>query len=252
MVAPNTILNRTPAMGQRLERLVSITLGVAALAVASSALHREFWAPPTSRNMIPPPEYVDGWRTFARSGIWLGDSTAPVTIIEFADFQCPFCARYAPTLAAVQNRYRDRVARVFVHLPLSMHQFAHAAARAAECADQQGKFLEMETNLYAKQDSFGMKPWSAYADDAGVSDAAAFQQCARGPEDPARVLEGLALARRVGVNATPTIIVNGWRYTGGPPDSILSRDIDRLLKGKPPAEVESSHFSAIWRALVAQ
>ena len=80
-----------------------------------------------------------------------GNPGADITIIEYGDFQCPYCARAYPTLAELQRRHGERIALVFRHLPLGMHPFAEGAAEAAEAAGAQGKFWEMHDKLFDYQ-----------------------------------------------------------------------------------------------------
>ncbi|HXT16464.1 MAG TPA: thioredoxin domain-containing protein [Gemmatimonadaceae bacterium] len=219
------------------ERAISGTLAIAAIVIAGSTFHREFASPPPAGPTIPKPEYVRDWRAIANAGIRDGDSAARIQVIEFADFQCPFCAQYEQTLRAFQKEHRGQVARVFVHFPLTIHRFARSAARAAECAAAQGRFPQMQTALYAKQDSFGLRPWSAYGADAAVTDSVSFAKCAADSNRLERIEQGIALANKLKVYGTPAVIINGWKFMGGPPDSILARVADRLLAGKSPADV---------------
>src|SRR5260370_32414860 len=105
----------------------------------------------------------------------MGSTQAPVQLLEFADFECPFCATFHKDVKSLRTRYPTQVALTYVHFPLPMHRFAEAAARVAECASDQGRFEAMYDQLFDEQDSFGLKPLSEYATKAGVSDRAAFQ-----------------------------------------------------------------------------
>lgn len=226
-------------VGTQIDRAVSVVIGCAAVAVAIAAIHREFFSPVAgARSPIAAPELVDGWRDFVRAGLVMGSPTARVQIVEFADFQCPFCKTYEETLRQVEQRYPRDVSRVFVHFPLSMHQHAHAAARAAECAHEQGRFAAMQAALYAKQDSIGARSWVSYAGDAGVPDSAEFRRCAERTDPVRRIEDGMALARKLNLGGTPTVIVNGWKFVGGPPDSVLTRTIEALIAGKQPPDVD--------------
>ena len=101
----------------------------------------------------------------------------------------------------------------------------------------------MESVLYAQQDSFGRKPWDKFAADAGVRDSAAFSACVRSDGAIPRIDRGIAAAAALQLTSTPTIIVNGWKFMGGPPDSVLSKAIDRLLAGKVPDGARRSMFA---------
>jgi protein-disulfide isomerase len=87
---------------------------------------------------------------------------------------------------------------------------------------------------------FGARSWEDFARDAGVPDLKAFTRCAAGTKPIFRVEEGVRLAKEFGLGGTPTVIVNGWKFVGGPPEKILSDAIDRLLEGKPPRNARNS------------
>ncbi|HEU4994400.1 MAG TPA: thioredoxin domain-containing protein [Gemmatimonadaceae bacterium] len=222
-------------MRETFEKLTTGLLALAAVVIAVTLVHREFFAtPPAAPSSAVVPVFRDDWQEFARVGVRSDTGVAKVQIVEFADFECPFCATYEPTLQKAEERYRGAVSRVFVHYPLEIHRFAKPAARAAECAAELGAFAAMRDALYAKQDSFGLRPWQAYARDAGIKDLASFQRCNDNSEIPARVQQGADLALKLKIRGTPTLVINGWEYAGGPPDSVLYKAIDSLMVGKNP------------------
>jgi protein-disulfide isomerase len=166
--------------------------------------------------------------------VQLGPADASVHLIEFADFECPYCASYHTTLKAVRNRYPSQVTLSFVHYPLPGHRFAEPAARAAECAGEQGKFESMHDLLFERQAAFGMKPWEEFAAEAGIPDHGAFQSCMSSMEPVARIVAGRKLAEQLNVAGTPTLIVNGWKLTSLPRDAEFDQIIKALLAGKDP------------------
>ena len=168
------------------------------------------------------PEYVPSWEAIAKSGILVGDPSARTKIVEFADFECPFCRRMHHEYQLVQQQYGKDVALVFVHFPLTQHRFARPAGRAAECAFSQGKFVSMADLLFDKQDSLGLKSWSSFAEEARIADLIQFARCVADTSRVARIEAGLQAGRSLGVNATPTVIVNGRRFYHLPPDSLLA------------------------------
>ena len=98
------------------------------------------------------PVFFEQWRDALAAGIRLGPADAPVQVVEFADFQCPYCARFELTVKTVREKYPDQVAFTFAHMPLPQHGFAESAARAAECADSQGRFEAMRVALHVNPD----------------------------------------------------------------------------------------------------
>lgn len=155
------------------------------------------------------------WEEWAEAGIREGPDDATMVVATFIDFTCPFCKSLAPVLDSVLTEFEGDVALQFHHFPLRSHEFGLSAAIAAECADQQGRFIEMYHALYAQSDSVGNKPWSAIASDAGVRDIRVFESCTQLPADAfQRIGDGLALAGRNGVTGTPTVYVNGTLFNG--------------------------------------
>jgi protein-disulfide isomerase len=104
-----------------------------------------------------------------------------------------------------------------------------------ECAPTEADFAQLLDLLYAKQDSLGLKAWTAYAADAGIVDTAAFARCTADTARVEAIEVGVALGERLGVHLTPTILLNGWRYHGGMPQAQLDAVIKRLLAGKNPS-----------------
>jgi protein-disulfide isomerase len=222
-------------MHDRLERVLSVVLTVAAAAIAITFVHRQLQTPARPVAVAAqPPQYLPAWRTLIGAGIIVGDTAARVKVIEFGDFECPFCRTSDSIYRDVKKRFGREVALVFIHYPLRMHRFAMPAARAAECANDQGRFGELHDVIYDKQDSLGLKSWASYARDAGVPDTARFARCAAAVALMPRVDAGLALGKKVGVRGTPTVIVNGWRYSAPPQAEEFVRVIGALLAGREP------------------
>ncbi len=169
-----------------------------------------------------------------RKAFRIGTAAAPVQVLEFADFECPFCASFHKDLKVVQKRYPTQVAVAFVHFPLRMHRFAEPAARAAECAGDQGRLEAMHDLLFEQQDKFGLKPWGEFATDAGVPDSAAFEACIKRTDPIPRVTEGKALGNQLDVQGTPTVMINGWKLGRPPTLDELDHMVKAILAGKSP------------------
>lgn len=213
-----------PTSGQGaglVERSVNIAVGVAAIVLAIVVVRREFW-PPTdgpSRARTAAVEVAD-WRTLRNYGVLLGDPDAPVVLTEFGDYQCPFCKMFHERLHHVQDSLSERVAFLYIHYPLPSHRMAVPAANAAMCAHEQGRFEEMHDVLFEKQDSLGVLPWEALARTANVDDIERFLRCQASDLPHQLVAAGKALADSLGVDYTPTIMINQWRYEQPPVDSL--------------------------------
>jgi protein-disulfide isomerase len=159
----------------------------------------------------------------------LGSPSAPVTLVEFSDFQCPFCQRVAPTLKQVKDKYGDKVRVVWKDFPLTqIHPQAFKAGEAAHCAADQGKFWEYHDRLFANQQALQPTDLKKYAADMGL-DAAAFTTCLDSSKHGERVRDGVAEGSRLGVNSTPTIYINGRVLSGAQPYEVIASVIDEEL-----------------------
>jgi predicted DsbA family dithiol-disulfide isomerase len=142
-----------------------------------------------------------------------GPEDAPVTIVEFSDFQCPYCARVNPTLDEILRRYPDQVRVLFRHFPLDFHQQAPKAAEASRCASEQGKFWEYHDLLFANQKALGVDQLKQYAGQLGL-DQSNFDQCLDSGREAAAVQQDIADGRAAGVSGTPAFFING-RFVNG-------------------------------------
>lgn len=182
-----------------------VVLGIALLA---AYLLRSPAAAPISPLNVPVGQTEDGY--------WYkGNPNAPVTVIEYADYQCPACAYYDQTVAPIIHRdyiETGKVRFVYHEVPLDGHRHAVAAAEAARCAGDQGKFWEMHSMLYQKQQQWAtlntvQNVFSGYAGQLGL-DRAAFDTCMNQGVHRQAVKDAGEQALASGVNATPTFRVN--------------------------------------------
>jgi protein-disulfide isomerase len=163
-----------------------------------------------------------------------GPANAPVTIIEFSDFQCPFCQRVMPTLKQVRAKYGDKVRVVWKDFPLtSIHPQAFKAAEAGNCAREQGKFWEYHDRLFTNQQALQPEFLKKYAADAGL-DAAKFNACLDTAKYSDRVQEQMGVGTGLGVASTPSLFINGRLIAGAQPYetfvSIIDEELERAKK----------------------
>jgi protein-disulfide isomerase len=163
-----------------------------------------------------------------------------VTIVEFADFSCPYCARGAATLRRIREEYGDRVRIVFREFPLSIHPQARNAAAAAVCAHEQGKFWEMHDRLFAEQGTVDLNRDVARLAGAVGLDAGRFLSCVGGDAARRIIDTDIGEGQRYGVTGTPTFLVNGRIVRGAGAFEEFARLIDRELSGGSSASTEAT------------
>ena len=145
----------------------------------------------------------------------LGPADAPVTVIVFTDFQCPYCARAQATLAELRKRHPEDVRIVFRNLPLGFHKDARELAKIALAADKQGKFWPMHDLIFARRD-LGSAGWKRFAKKLRL-DARNLEKAMKSPEIEQKIAQDEAVAKAFGVNGTPTFFVNGRQLGGAQP-----------------------------------
>ena len=161
-----------------------------------------------------------------------GNAKAPVTIVEFSDFQCPFCLRAMPTLKKLQQTYGDRVRVVWKDFPLvRIHPQAAKAAEAAWCADEQGKFWPYHDRLFGNQAALMIDDLKKYAQELAL-DTARFNMCLDSSKFASRVRDGMEAGTKLGVSSTPTLFVNGRVMPGAYPYEEIAAVIDEELQRK--------------------
>ena len=157
-----------------------------------------------------------------------GSESAKVTIVEWADFQCPFCVRVHPTLEKIAEEYGDKVRFGFKHLPLSMHTKARAAHQASEAAHRQGKFWEMHDRIFANPKDLSEETYLRYANEIGL-DIEKYKSDFSSSSVRKTIDADLAKARELGVSGTPSFFLNGRFLSGAQPYGAFARVIDEEL-----------------------
>jgi protein-disulfide isomerase len=145
-----------------------------------------------------------------------GPVDAPILLVEFSDFQCPFCQRATGTLAKLVERYENQIQVVYKDYPLAVHPDAFKAAEAGNCAHDQGMFWELHDKMFASQDALDVPSLVVYASELGL-DAAAFSTCLDEGRYTQRVQHDLQLGQLFGVSSTPTVFINGRPVMGAAP-----------------------------------
>ncbi len=163
-----------------------------------------------------------------------GKENAPVTIVEFTDYQCPFCERYAQqTYPQIKKEYIDtgKVRYILRNLPLPFHKYSEEAAIAAYCAGKEGKYWEMHDKLFENQKEWetakdAVSLFAKYGDQLGID----IRACQKDDKVAEAVGKDLDLAKKIGANGTPTFFINGKMLVGAQPYSAFKSLIDSELK----------------------
>jgi protein-disulfide isomerase len=161
-------------------------------------------------------------------GFTKGPQSAPITIVEFADFECGYCSRGGEVIKEVMKRYPNQVRLVYRDFPLSFHQNAESASIAARCAGEQGKYWEMHEHLFAHQQELNVENYLAWATELGLN-IDAFKACSEKPEIAAAIRADFEAGSALGVTGTPAFFVNGVNLSGARPVEDFVRLIDSEL-----------------------
>ena len=163
----------------------------------------------------------------------IGPSDAPITIVEFSDYQCPYCQSwYQQTFDQLMANYPDKILFVYRDLPLPGHPESLPAAEAANCAGEQGAYWKFHNDLFSGQYSLGRAAYEQYASDLGM-DTAAFSACLDDHRYQAEVKADYADAVRIGLSGTPSFVINGRILVGAQPFERFKAIIDAELAAKP-------------------
>lgn len=188
-------------------------------------------------------EYVDSLRSQAhlevllaspRADVALGDAytrgtpNSPVLLIEFADYECPYCQKIAPDLKKLEQDYPGKVLFAFKDYPLAMHKHAQKAAEATRCAARQGKFWEYHDLLFEKGNGLELAQLKDYARTLKL-DTASFDQCLDSGETAAAVKQDLEQGQKLGLTGTPSFFVNGHFFSGAANYAKIREIVDQQL-----------------------
>ncbi len=188
-----------------------------------------------------------------------GPANAKVTIVEFSDFQCPFCGRVMPTLQQIEKNYGNDVRTVFIHNPLPFHPNAEPAAEAAIAAEAQGKFWQMHDKLFANQQNLTRPDLEKYAQEIGL-DMNKFKAALDSHSGKKKIDADLAVAKQVGVQGTPNFYIDGRNVQGAQPyeefKKVIDDEIQRanklIAQGTPANQVYTAFMKGAKTAAQAQ
>ncbi len=232
--------SRLPADDAQAHEMVVTHLRQQGQQGAQEALRKRLFATADVKVLLDPPRVEP---VVAAHNPSQGAATAPITIVEYTDFQCPYCSRVQTVVNQVKARYGDSVRHVFKHLPLPMHQQARLAAEASLCAADQGKFWPYHDWMFANPANLGREILVEQAKAQGL-DEAKFTACVDGQVHTDHVAADMAEAQTFGITGTPGFVINGRVLSGAQPLEAFSQIIDDELARRglpippPPAAPE--------------
>jgi protein-disulfide isomerase len=179
--------------------------------------------------LLPP--YEAPKVTVSAVGPTKGPANAPITIVEFSDYECPYCVRAEPTVRELLAKYPNKIKLVYRDFPLPMHPKAPKAAEAAHCAGDQGKYWEMHDKLFSPGAKLELADLKTAARDVGL-DGTKFDKCLDSGEKSKEVDMHRKAGDEAGVSGTPAFFINGRPLSGAQPLEAFSAIVDQELKGK--------------------
>jgi protein-disulfide isomerase len=194
------------------------------LVTAAIVVRREFFPRETQQTDSAKPTPVPNWEKYIGTGRLVGRPSAPLKLVEFADFQCPECRSLHRILQQLNAEFPGQIAISYHYVPLRYHPLAYPAARAAECAAAQGRFEAYHDILFSRFDSLRADSFNEIATEAGVPDTKQFAACASRTDSVPRISADRTLAMdTLHIIGTPTVIVNAMMYAFAPPLGELRR-----------------------------
>lgn len=165
---------------------------------------------------------IDNWSSLASQGHRTSGPDGRIVVVEFGDYECPACRQFHAAITSMPAPQRARFHVVYRHLPLQYHKNAYKAARAAECADEQGKFERFHDILM--QDESLLGKWDSVAVLSHVSDLPKFHSCAQSEQRNARVETDIKAANALSPYGTPAVVIQGWLMGNTPLDTAKLRE----------------------------
>ena len=223
-----------------------------ARAMQEGALRKELFSKAGVQILLEPPrvQVAIGEGTPSR-----GPATAPIVLVEYTDYQCPYCDRVQPTLAAVRERYGDQVLHVFKNLPLPIHAQAQLAGEASLCAQDQDKFWEFHDWLFQNQRTMNRGLMIEQAGTMGM-DTELFTACVDQKTYSDKVRADMKEARSFGITGTPGFLINGRVLSGAQPleafEAIINEELERQGLPVPERPAAEEGASEAQRASEAQ
>jgi len=238
--------------------VIDLQLKRAAQSLASGVSRKELYddlikngieAPPPPPQQAPPPPQVRN--VDPGDGPWTGAKKPKVTIVEWSDFQCPFCGRVEPTLRQILDTYKNEVRVVWRNEPLSFHPNAMPAAKAAMAAAKQGKFWQMHDLMFVHQQELSDAKYEEWAKQIGLN-VARWKADKESPEIATLISKDSSYGQSVGADGTPSFFINGKFISGAMPFDTFKTVIDEQIKKADEMLKKGTRQDKLYETLVAE
>lgn len=225
--------NSRPAVTSWFLSTATVLLTVIAIAVVGWRLTAEGRVP----LILPDVETVSGWEAYTQGGLRSGGPGTPVTVVEFLDFYCSICERAAGYVAALPHRFPAEVSVVYRHYPFLTAGSIEAAVAVA-CAHEQGVMEPFMRSVYDNLPVVGIEAWTDLFRELQVGNETSFASCISSDATVATVLQDTVLAKRLGVDATPTFLINDQKIVGFHGDDVMDHLIEATIQ---EAQLDTEH-----------
>jgi protein-disulfide isomerase len=208
----------------------SVLLACAAM-VAVSMVHREFFTP--AQDGILTGQHIANWKDLAANRTpTTGNADSPVTILDFSDYECPFCKSLEGKLRTLAAQQPDVIRIIRYEFPLTLiHPYAYEAALAGKCAAKQDVVGSFQTLIYQNSTKLGTLNWRNLAANANIPNLDKFTSCLEQKKLAGEVDADIAVGQRLGFKSTPTLVINGDVVSGDQSKETLSKLVKRYAKG---------------------
>lgn len=214
-------------LGERFLDVAVVVMVVLAL-LTMAVLIRRWTASESAEAEMDQAVLLPNWTEMLTGGHSEGPERAPVVIVVFSDFQCPACRAFASRMRLLRADYPDRLRVVYRHFPLGMFLHSADAAMASDCAAEQGRFRHFRDALFSDQEMIGEVPWDYFAEHAAIPNRKAFDDCLLRGND-GRAAADRRLGESIGVESTPTWILNGRKKVGTPTLATMRELVEQQL-----------------------
>ena len=203
--------------------------------VLLSLLAATFWITPKNTSLSEGPMKTISskkWDILLKGGHTIGPKDAPITLVEFSDFQCPYCGMFEKVLEKYRHDHPGQIRLIMYNYPLRQHPQAVTAAEAAECVAKMGNYARFHNLLFKNQRIFPSQPFDSLAQLAGVKDLTALHGCMRDTTTILAIKHQIEMGNSVDLFQTPTIIINRNYYSGSLSYDELQAAVQLALKSK--------------------